>query len=1013
MPVIAGRPVRHGPFLTVSQLIARQAARTPDAVAVCYRDSTLTYRQFDQLANAWAAQLVAGGVRRGDVVPVVVGNSLELPVSMLALLKLGAAFVPCDAAWPERRLATVLDLLAPPLVISRVAELAHGWPWQDPDVSLLTPTERAPKTRLTPDDLAYGVFTSGSTGTPKCALNTQRGLANRFRFMSRYFRARGDEVVLQNSRHTFDSAIWQLLWPLTTGGRTVVPEQGEFLDLERIVATIGAHGVTVTDFVPATLAMMVSVLEADPSQLRRIASLRHIVVGGEAITPRAVHRLRELLPGLIVSNGYGPSEASIGMVFHRIDAGDGDHIPLGRPIDNCYAVVADEGLRPLPAGEIGEIVIGGACLGVRYLNDAAATAAAFVPNTVAGIPGDRLYRTGDLGWFDEDGLLRFAGRRDRQVKVDGIRVELGEVEAAAERCPGVRQARALSVRLGDGTALLLAAAAEPWLDADQLRTHLATMLPRTSLPRRCLVMPALPLTDNGKVDVDALRRLAEQPVAHPAGPPPIPDGSSAGASRSELSREVVRRALGDALGTDLPADADFLAHGGDSLRAMAAVLALREQVGAPVTVADIYTARTARALTTLLAARRGDGAIEVDESTRVRHDALLGADLRPLLGTGTPPDAPCAVLVTGATGFVGSRVVAELLRATDTRVYCLVRADDTARARARVVATLRAQRLWRDADGPRLTCLAGDLGRHRFGLDDGDWQRIAADCDAVLHLGALVNLVFDYEAHQRANVAGTIEVLRLLATGRPKALHHISTLGVLERHAADTAGVPVREEIDLDRVPLPGSGYSRSKWVAEQIVTRAGAHGATVTVHRLGEIMPAADNGVPNNRAVTHLLMTAFAALRTRPATPLRSDYTPVDTVARRLVAALADPTLRGRALHQFRPGSVDHADVLARAGQPLRTVPAAEFAAAVRAAAGHGAVEIDLLAGLLARAQRAAGSAEAALRSLLTDNPALFDAANGSAFARRHGLPDAEPLDDAFDAYAGWLTARRLAAHG
>jgi non-ribosomal peptide synthetase component F len=225
----------------------------------------------------------------------------------------------------------------------------------------------------------YGIFTSGTTGVPKCALNRHGGLAKRFAFMTRYFAATGDEIVLQNSGHTYDSSLWQLCWPLTTGGRTVLPVQGEFLNLHRTIDTIAHYGVTATDFVSSIFSALVATVDGDERAQRKLSCLRHVVVGGEEINPRAVHRMRELLPGLRVTNGYGPTETSIGMIFHPVSASDGETIPLGRPIDNCFAVIVDDELRPLPAGTVGEIAIGGACLGAGYHANPEATAAVFPP----------------------------------------------------------------------------------------------------------------------------------------------------------------------------------------------------------------------------------------------------------------------------------------------------------------------------------------------------------------------------------------------------------------------------------------------------------------------------------------------------------------------------------------------------------------------------------------------------------------------------------------------------------
>lgn len=624
----AGSRVDHGPFRPVHRLVEEQADRTPHRTALIHRGATgttLTYAEFDALANGLAAELTAAGAGPGAVVPVVIGNSVELPLCMVALMKAGAAFALCDPAWPDERLRSVLEELDAPLVLASGPLVCTGRPAQVVSTGRITPSTVRPGPTPGPEQPAYGVFTSGTTGTPKCAVNLHGGLTNRFRFMSRYFGATGDEVVLQNSRHTFDSAIWQLLWPLTTGGHTVVPEQGEFLDLERTVDTIHRHRVTITDFVPAILGMLLALLEAEPGAVRKVGSLRHLVVGGEEIIPHAVHRLRTLLPGLGITNGYGPSETSIGMVFHRIDGGEGDHIPLGRPIDNCYALVTDERLRPVPAGAVGEIVIGGACVGAGYLGDPARTAEVFLPNPFPEIPGTTLYRTGDLGWFDAAGLLHFTGRRDRQTKVDGVRIELAEIETTAEGCHGVIQAKALTLRRHGRNRLVVAAAAEEGTTPAALRAHLVSCLPRIQVPQRCLVLEALPLSDNGKVDLRALRLLVEEKLESEARPAPGPPGSLA-----ERIAEVMRTVL------DLPSFGtgdDFLRRGGDSLTALSALLRIRETAGLTVGLAELYEHRTPDALVAALegapeeAAAGGPAAVAGRPAEAGRDDASAVAAL--------------------------------------------------------------------------------------------------------------------------------------------------------------------------------------------------------------------------------------------------------------------------------------------------------------------------------------------------------------------------------------------------
>ncbi|MFI6824365.1 amino acid adenylation domain-containing protein [Micromonospora sp. NPDC050187] len=1011
---LAGRAVDDAPFQAIPAMVEDRVDRHPDRPAVSFRGRRLSYRQLDELANGFAAGLASRGVTRGDVVPVLLADGLELPVAYLALMKLGAAFVPFDPGWPADRLHAALTVVRPRLMVtgptpdgsasSRTAVTPrHGWrprssagPGGVPTVPVrldaITPTANRPGVPIGPDDLIYGIFTSGTTGTPKCAMNRHDGLANRFRFMTRWFHATGDEVVLQNSRHTFDSSVWQLFWPLTTGGRVVVPVQGGFLDVEATVRTIADERVTMTDFVPSILGLLVSMVDRDPDARRAIGTLRHLIVGGEEIDPAAVHRLGELLPAIAVTNGYGPTEASIGMVFHPVTPADGDTIPIGRPIDNCHAAVVDAHLRPLPPGAVGEIVIGGVCLGAGYLGAPARTAEVFVPNPLPEIPGRRLYRTGDLGRLDADGRLHFVGRRDFQLKVNGVRIEAGEIETAATRFPGIHQAKVIVAREGGSRSLALFVAADREVPEPRLREHLRRLLPRTSVPRHVVVLDALPLTRNGKVDRRALQTHLDALLAERAT-------RLAGGDDGELPDPVLtvfRAVLGQ---PDLDADTDFLAAGGDSFQAVAVATALAGEHGVPLGVQDLFEHPTPARLAGLLARRRR---VPVEpEANLVAADARLPVDL--LVRTADPRRETRSVLVSGATGFVGSRLVHELLTTTDVRVHCLTRGADDAEATARVVRALADRGLWAPHLADRLAGYAADLSRPAVGLDGRTWDHLARDCDLVLHVGALVNFLFDYRAHRPANVHGTAELLRLALQDRPKPLHHVSTLGVLDTEAARHR-LPLPETFDPSAAAPPASGYSRSKWVAERYLTAARRRGAMVTLLRLGEVMPAADNGMPNRRALTHLLLAACHRLGMRPDATIRSDWTPVDYAARRIVAAVADRTVWGRALHVLHPRSVDFTEL---PGDAVPRVSCAQFLAALRDAVTDGDRDA---AALLALFPTRLGTDEEQLRAvfgaLLTDNPRLFRRDGCDRLERRHGCTDAD-LGPSVDAYRKWLTGQ------
>jgi amino acid adenylation domain-containing protein/thioester reductase-like protein len=1016
-------------FLSIPRLIEDQAGRHPDRAAVSFAGRTLSYRQLDELASGLAADLAARGVTRADRVAVLLVNSLELPVAYFALMKLGAVFVPMDPAWPADRLRTALTVLEPRAVL-RAAE--PPVPGGDPvpeafrnravavAVDDLAAAPHLPAVPLGPGDLIYGIFTSGTTGIPKCALNRQAGLANRFAFLTRWFPATGDEIVLQNSGHTYDSSLWQLLWPLTTGGRAVLPAQGEFLNLQHTIDVIGHYGVTTTDFVSSIFNALVSVVDGDELAQRKLASLRHVIVGGEEINPRAVHRMRELLPQLEVTNGYGPTETSIGMIFHRVAAADGDTIPLGYPIDNCAAVIVDDQLRPAGPGEVGEIAIGGVCVGAGYHGNQAATDAAFIPNPFPGwVAGDRMYLSGDLGYTDDRGRFFFCGRKDFQVKIGGVRIELGEIEAAAQSCPGVQQAIALVAEQDGNRSLALMASGGGPLTETALRDHLRGRLPRTSLPRYYTVLPVMPLTDGGKADRRALQTLLDDRLAADAaglgagvagvaglgatatGPA---DPGAAELSVAELTLRAYRLALGQPA---LTADAHFLDAGGDSLQALSAVRALTSGHGFDVCVQDLLDYPTAAQLALLIESRQQDRAPDEAEAALMDQDSAVPG--LPAIGPADPVRELGTVIVSGPTGFVGTQLVHQLLAGTSLRVLCLVRAPDDTQATTRVIGSLAQRGLWEPRFASRLTGYAAQLGQPGLGLSPRTWDQLAREGDLVLHNGALVNLVFGYRAHRLVNVRGTSELLRLALDSRPVPLHHISTLAAFQPEARQRlrrSGQPMPESVDPAGAALPGTGYARSKWVAERQLAEARRRGATVTILRLGEVMPAEDGPQPNPAALTHLLLSAISRLGVAPDAAIVSDYSPADYVAARVVAAVLDRRAWGQDLHVFRPGSVPFDDLLRQAGAPVRRVPCLEFLTRLDQAAGaSGDRELAMLAALLPGPSGAdEGTLRRELGDLLTDNPALFRRDGCRALEQRWDLPDGR-LDRAIQAYRDHLS--------
>jgi amino acid adenylation domain-containing protein/thioester reductase-like protein len=982
---------------TIVGLFEAQAAAEPARPALVYGDATMSYGELDKCATVLAGALREQGVRNGDFVPLVMSGSMALPVAMIAAMKAGAPFVPIDSAWPEERIRTVLAQLKPPVVVTAGSGGYRPSPeiqCLDVDLGRLHAGTAGQVGAAGPPpgagDLIYGFFTSGSTGTPKCALNWHRGLVNRFLYMARRFGSEG-LVVLQNSHHVFDSSIWQLLWPLTTGSRVVIPDRSGILDIELTIEIIARQRVTMTDFVPSIFNTMTAMLAADPRLATRLTTLRRILIGGEEVDGAAVRTLCRLLPGLRVTNTYGPTEASIGSVFHDITDTDGDRVPLGRPIDNTYAVILNDRCEPVPTGQVGEICLGGDCLGAGYLGDQPKTAVTFIPNPVPQVPGSRLYCTGDLGYQRPDGLFMFVGRADDQVKVGGVRVELAEVELALSKHPGVRQAKVIV----HADALTGFVVADPGVTVAALAEHARALLPGSLVPRRIVLLDRLPLTPNGKLNRKELSRLARHAGASSAGDSP---GRSVSSSPSE-TEEAVRQIWLDLLACDdVGMTQSLFEAGGDSLAAQRLALAIQRRFGVRVTVRDVVSAPAIRDQADMIAGRlRGTAAPAHPNAAILRDDIRLAEGVaRP--GRPAPTGKPARFLLTGATGFIGAHLLHELgAQRADATVYCLVRSDSVPSARERLAEALRRYRL--PASALRnAVAVPGDLSRPRFGLDQSEFERLAGSVDAVLHNGALVNLVMDYSSHRLANVAGTAEIVLFAALGPPKQLHYVSTLSVFPLPAPGEA--PVGEDEPGDWT-IPGDGYSQSKWVAEKILALARSRGIPSAVYRLGEVMPRS-GGPANPRSVLDRLLRACARTGLRFATPAVTDWTPVDAVSRFIVGAAAGGQVQDGCFHVLLPSSVPVAEVMQTLAEtrPLSEVPYQRFWDSLdRAAQGSG--DRDLLELLSVLPQPQDGPAPELLAGVFSDASAKFQAAHAACLAAELGMPWPAGLDD--DAIAGY----------
>jgi amino acid adenylation domain-containing protein len=558
----------------VHELFEVQAARGPDAIAVVCEDGGLTRAELNRRANRLAHHLRELGVRPEARVGVCVERGLEMVVGLLAVLKAGGACVPLDPEYPRERLRTILQDSAPVVLLTQealrgrlggvlagtrvpVLELdaaAPGWasrPETDPRPA-----------GLDPGHLAYLIYTSGSTGRPQGVANEHRGVVNRLAWMQEMHGLGAHEAVLQTAPLGFDASVWELFWPLAVGARLVVARPGGHGDPGYLAGVVRRSGIGTLHFVPSLLQAFLEHPDA-----AGCTGLLRVVCSGEALSPALVRRFHERLPRVALFNLYGPTEAAMDVTSWRCRAEETRAlVPVGRPVDNTRIYVLDVGGEPVPRGVVGELYIGGVQVARGYPGRPGLTAERFVPDPFGGEPGARLYRTGDLGRWRADGAIELVGRNDLQVKVRGVRVEPGEIEARLREHAAVREAVVLAREDAAGERRLVAYyTGDRAVGGERLRAHLGERLPEPMVPAAYVHLEALPLTSSGKVDRGAL---------------PAPEGDAFARRGYEAPRGEVEEALAEiwreVLGVERVGRRDhFFELGGHSLRVLQVIERMR------------------------------------------------------------------------------------------------------------------------------------------------------------------------------------------------------------------------------------------------------------------------------------------------------------------------------------------------------------------------------------------------------------------------------------------------------
>jgi amino acid adenylation domain-containing protein/thioester reductase-like protein len=943
---------------------ASQVRGNPDAPAIVSAGRRLTYGELEALSDRTADTLVAGGLKPGGLVAVMLEKGWEQVVACLAILKAGGTYVPMDPGLPAARLKAILGQGqfhgaitsgdTRPEIVSR----AHGMP---PFITILS---RAPSgfrrrpIRIKPESLAYIIFTSGTSGVPKGVMISHQAAVTTLREINRRFQLSPNDRMLAVSSLGFDLSVFDIFGTLGAGGTIVMPESNDPREWARLIR---AEGVTTWNSVPCLFGLL---LDEAAAQKALLKAIRLILLSGDFVSPALAHRIRQAMPHSRLISLGGATEAAIWSIAHEVEPSDpgARSIPYGRALRGQGMFVLDSALNHCATGVTGELFIAGAALAEGYWRDPAKTKSRFLLHPRHRV---RLYRTGDQGRYLENGEIEILGRLDAQVKVNGIRIERAEIEAALCSMPSVRQA-AVEVRADSAgnKSLIAFVAGAPGTSAAAMSAHLRRILPAAMIPSTCVVLDRLPLTTNGKIDRAALGAKHMRQLGKVAAVVNATERSIA---------EIWSTLLG---GVTCGVEDDFFALGGHSLLAIQMLQQVRSRFATDLPISLVLDHPTIRGMAAAVDASVGHAA---KSGLPVRATAEFEKDSKARISVRSPrtPQGPRSVLLTGATGHLGSSLLIELLKNTSDRVYCLVRARSNQEAQARLAGVLHPHIDRRDL-ARRVVAVAADLSREQFGLDPSTMGALTLNLRAAYHCAAEVNFIASYEKLVATNVDAVRELISLVTAGGA-VLHHVSSVAVFPYGGQRI----VREDDDIAAVTKLMGGYAQSKWASEQMIRNAIPQGLRAVIYRPAQIVGRRLSNQP--RDLLHHLLHACATLRTVPDIKTTMDIIPLDYAASAIRCLSGQESSLGKVFHLVHPQPVSLREFVALFPSPLPLIP------------------VDTWLAQLDREARRSTDASLHLLSMLAHGldradliPPVFDCSNTTAALRGTGIA-CPPLDGEF----------------
>ncbi len=914
---------------TISTLFEKQVQKIPNEIALTFHDTSLTYHELNKKINALANYLRNLGITRNDIVGIMIPRSLELIISMLAVLKAGGTYIPIDPMYPKNRTEYMLEnsqakLLLTFSALSKTIHFENTICVELDNSEIYSLSDKNLKNINEPLDSSYIIYTSGSTGLPKGVVLNHKALVNLSYYLNNYVDFLNGTDMARNmisvTTASFDIFIFETLIGLQKGLKIILADEEEQRVPSLLNKLIEKEKAQIIQMTPSRMQFLVD----NKQEIPAIANLQYVVLAGEPLPINLLKTLRNL--GIKkIYNGYGPSETTVFSTF--TDVTHYEKITIGKPLANTQIYLLDKNLNLVPQGIAGEIYIAGDGVGKGYLNNPELTNKSFIENPF--IPNTLMYKTGDSGKILSNGEICYLERLDNQVKIRGLRIELEEIENKILKFTSIQKVKVVKQTIQNREFISAYFVANSRIRISELRNYLTKQLPNYMIPSYFTALDDFPYTPNGKIDKKAL---------------PLPKIVSHQEIKLEKPTTKTQKKLVEIWENLLHISPigikdNFFELGGDSILAMTLHIELLKLTD-KITYADIFSNPCLDDLAKLIDNQKRKSFEKLDETLKHQFDNILEPCLT--LPKEYVYESPKNLLIAGVTGFLGSHILDSFLQKEKGNIYCLIRNEPGLTPQIKLLDKLHFYfgTKYDHLIDKRIFIIKCDMLDKNLGLSQKALNDLSTHVDTVINCVAKVSHYGSYDSFYDINVK-SVSYLIDFCMNYDKKFYHVSTLSVSGNSFVDqyyeeqnmTEIMNYRENNFYIGQPL-NNVYIRTKFEAEKIVLSAIQKGLDAYILRVGNLMPRKSDGKfqPNIKENAYLnRLLAFLEIGSIPKALLDGylEFTPIDYTANAILDLLCYPSQNNRVFHIFNDKHIlisDFLNLLKLYNYIINVIPEADF---------------------------------------------------------------------------------------